>query len=288
MAPIPFQRETAVDYAVLKTESPLVRRIICRNPGPFTAAGTSTFVVGRGRVAVIDPGPAIDEHLQAILASLTNETIAQILVTHTHGDHSPGVPALRAATGATVSGFGLQIEGGDRAFVADRYLKHGDVVAEDGWTLTAVHTPGHASNHLCYGLAEEKVLFSGDHVMGWSTSVITPPDGRLDDYLRTLGQLLQRDDRLYWPAHGPSLADPKSFVQALIDHRQERSRLILAYLDRGEATIPEIVEGVYIGLAANLKTAAARTVVAHLIALIAGGDVVTDGEPRPTGRYRRS
>ena len=294
MVEIPFRRDLAFEYGKLETISPLIRRVIARNPGPFTFHGTGTYVVGHGRVAVIDPGPALPEHIDALLNALRGETIEQILVTHTHLDHSPASAAVKQAATAPTHGYGPHAaglgpaveEGGDRAFVPDHVLRNGDTVSGPGWHLTAVHTPGHTSNHLCFALAEERVLFSGDHVMGWSTSVIAPPDGNMRDYLRSLHKLLERDDAVYWPTHGPAITDPKPFVRAFIEHRREREAAILHRLAEGDTEIPAMVRAIYVGLPPVLHGAAGRSVLAHVIELVAEGRVETDGAPTVDGRYR--
>ncbi|HLJ20029.1 MAG TPA: MBL fold metallo-hydrolase [Stellaceae bacterium] len=294
MVEIPFRRDLAFEYGKLQPISPLIRRVVARNPGPFTLHGTGTYVVGHGRVAVIDPGPALQEHIDALLHALRGETIEQILVTHTHLDHSPASAAVKQATAAPTHGYGPHAaglgpaveEGGDRAFVPDRVLREGDTVSGPGWHLTAVHTPGHTSNHLCFALAEERVLFSGDHVMGWSTSVIAPPDGNMRDYLRSLDKLLERDDATYWPTHGPAISDPKPFVRAFIEHRREREAAILHRLAEGDTEIPAMVRAIYVGLPPVLHGAAGRSVLAHLIELVADGRVETDGPPTVEGQYR--
>jgi glyoxylase-like metal-dependent hydrolase (beta-lactamase superfamily II) len=297
MAEIPFRRDFKFEYAVAETLSPLIRRVVARNPSPFTAKGTGTYIVGHGKVAIVDPGPDIAEHVDALLHALRGETIEHLLITHTHIDHSPATAAVKKATGARSYGFGPHgagradlpsgLEaGGDRGFVPDQVLRDGDTVEGAGWRMTAVHTPGHTSNHLCYALAEEKVLFTGDHVMGWSTSVIAPPDGSLGDYMRSLDKLLKRDDALYWPTHGPSIPDPKPFVQAFVEHRNARTEAILKRLAAGDSEIPAIVSAVYVGLPANLHKAAGHSVLAHMIELIATGRAESDGPPAVTARYR--
>lgn len=300
-APIPFRRDFAFDYGTVETLSPLVRRVVARNASPFTFKGTATFIVGRGKVAVIDPGPALEEHVGALVHALRGETVTHILVTHTHLDHSPATAALKRATGAHAFGYGphgtgagggaghgITEEGGDRNFAPDMKLRDGDTVAGPGWHLTAVETPGHTSNHLCFALAEEKTLFSGDHVMGWSTSVITPPDGDMAAYRQSLLKLLQRDDALYRPTHGPEIRDPHPFVRAFIDHRAEREAEILAALGNGDATIEAIVARVYVGLDPRLVAAAGRSVLAHLIELVQNGAVASDGPPSLASRFHLS
>ena len=294
MVEIPFRRELEFEYGKLQAVSPLIRRVVARNPGPFTLHGTGTYVVGHGRVAVIDPGPTLPEHIDALLHALRGETIEQILVTHTHADHSPASAAVKQAAAAPTHGYGPHAagagpaveEGGDRAFVPDRVLRDGDTVSGPGWHLTAVHTPGHTSNHLCFALTEERVLFSGDHVMGWSTSVIAPPDGNMRDYLASLHKLLPRGDAIYLPTHGPAIPDPRTHVQAFIEHRREREAAILDRLAKGDTEISAIVRAVYVGLAPALLRAAGRSVLAHLIELVAEGRVASDGTPTVEARYR--
>lgn len=295
MSEINFLRDFSFEYGIAETLSPLIRRVVARNPSPFTFKGTGTYIVGRGSVAVIDPGPALPEHVAALLAALDGETVSHILVTHTHLDHSPAAAALKSATGAPTLGFGPHgatrstgpgtEEGGDRDFVPDLVLRDGDIVEGKGWRIASVHTPGHTSNHLCFALADEKVLFSGDHVMGWSTSVIAPPDGDMAAYLRALDKLLERDDAVYWPTHGPAITDPKSHVRAFIAHRRERSQAILQRLAAGDDTIPALVAAIYVGLDERLRAAAGRSVLAHLIALIEEGDVACDGPPTVGARF---
>jgi glyoxylase-like metal-dependent hydrolase (beta-lactamase superfamily II) len=298
---IPFRRDIDVDYGVAATLTPLIRRVVARNPSPFTFKGTGTYIVGHGQVAVIDPGPDIAAHIDALLAALSGETITHILITHTHLDHSPAAAAIKEATGARTYGFGphgcgraedktgvggVTEEGGDHAFAPDIVMRDGDAFEGPGWRLAAVHTPGHTSNHLCFALPEERTLFSGDHVMGWSTSVIAPPDGDMAAYMRSLEKLLRRDDAVYWPTHGPSIPDPKPFVRAFIAHRHERADAILAHLAQGDEAIPAIVAQVYVGLDPRLKGAAARSVLAHLVELVETGKVASDGPPTLAARYR--
>ncbi|MGO9785621.1 MAG: MBL fold metallo-hydrolase [Stellaceae bacterium] len=301
-AEIPFRRDFAFQYGVAETISPLIRRVVAANPSPFTFKGTGTYIVGRGQVAIIDPGPDMPPHIAALLQAVGNETVTHILVTHTHLDHSPAAAAVKRATGAKTYGFGphgsgraedrasielgVVEEGGDHDFTPDEPLREGDGVTGPGWRLTAVETPGHTSNHLCFYLPEEKTLFTGDHVMGWSTSVIAPPDGDMAAYMRSLRKLLKRDDTLYWPTHGPSIPEPKKHVAAFIAHRQERTTAILTALQAGVSTIPEIVTRVYAGLDPRLVPAAGRSVLAHLIELAERGLVLADGPPALNSRYR--
>jgi len=266
---------------------PGVRRLLAGNPSPFTYTGTQTYIVGTGAVVVIDPGPDLADHVDAILAATANETVAAILCTHTHRDHSPASRALSTATGAPISGCAaLAIEDdGPRADAAfdfdyrpERVLADGERVAGEGWALTAVATPGHTSNHLCFALEGEGVLFTGDHVMGWSTTVIAPPDGDMTDYMESLDKLLGRPDRVYLPAHGPPIEKPHSHVRALIAHRRMREKQILAKLEEGKGRIPEMVPEMYRDIDPRLHPAAGRSVLAHLLDLERRGLVRAEGE----------
>jgi len=291
---IPFRRDLAFEYGAVAELSPLIRRVVARNPSPFTLYGTGTYIVGRGRVAIIDPGPMIDEHIEALKRAVMGETVTHILVTHTHLDHSPAARPLKEAVSAPIWGCGPHgtavtgakvEEGADLEHVPDVELHDGDTVAGEGWTIEAVHTPGHTSNHLCLSLREERTLFSGDHVMGWSTSVISPPDGNMRNYLASLRKLLARDERLYWPTHGPAIEDPKPFVDAFIAHREERERQILACIEAGLATIPEMVARIYADVDPRLHRAAGRSVLAHLEHMVETGRVGCEGPPTIESRY---
>jgi glyoxylase-like metal-dependent hydrolase (beta-lactamase superfamily II) len=255
---------------------PLVRRVLAPNPSPFTYTGTQTYLIGSGEVAVIDPGPDLPEHVEALTAALAGERVKAILCTHTHRDHSPASRPLQAATGAPIVGcapLDLDDDGPradeafDPAYRPDRVLADGERLAADGWTLEAVATPGHTSNHLCLALAEEGALFTGDHVMGWSTTVVAPPDGDMADYMASLDRLLGRGDLVYYPAHGPAVTDPHAHVRRLIGHRRMRERQILGHLRRGEGRIPAMVAEMYAGIDPRLFPAAGRSVLAHLVDL---------------------
>ncbi|HTW53548.1 MAG TPA: MBL fold metallo-hydrolase [Stellaceae bacterium] len=294
---IPFRREFAFEYGKLEPVAPGIRRIVANNPGPFTFRGTGTYVIGQGDVAVIDPGPDLPEHVDALLASLAGERITHILVTHTHRDHSPAAAAMKAATAAPTYGFGPHggtrglpgiEEGGDWDFVPDIVAKDGDQIVGRGWRFEAVHTPGHTSNHLCFALPDQGILFSGDHVMGWSTSVIAPPDGDMAAYMASLDKLLRRGDSVYWPTHGPAITEPKEHVRAFIAHRREREAGVVACLEAGVGRIDAMVERLYVGLNPNLKRAAGRSVLAHLIDLVNRGIVKTDSPPSVDATYRLS
>src|SRR5437660_5883131 len=294
---IPFRHEIAFEYGRLEPVAPGVRRIVAKNPGPFTFKGTGTYVGGEGEVAVIDPGPELEEHIAALSASLAEERVTHILVTHTHRDHSPAAKALKAASGAPTYGFGPHAggkrgepgieEGGDWDFAPDVVVRDGDWIEGGGnWRFEAVHTPGHTSNHLCFALPDAGILFSGDHVMGWSTSVIAPPDGDMAAYMGSLDKLLLRRDSIYWPTHGPAITEPQRHVRAFIAHRREREAGILECLKSGLETPDAIVELLYVGLNPALRRAAGRSVLAHLIDLI-GRDIVTaEGPATGESRYR--
>jgi glyoxylase-like metal-dependent hydrolase (beta-lactamase superfamily II) len=292
---IPFRRDFAFEYGKIERVAPGVRRIVANNPGPFTFRGTGTYVVGEGEVAVIDPGPDLAEHVGALLVGLEGERITHLLITHTHRDHSPAAAAVKAATGAPTYGFGPHggrrgipgiEEGGDWDFAPDIVVKDGDQIIGSGWQVEAVHTPGHTSNHLCFALADQGILFSGDHVMGWSTSVIAPPDGNMAAYMASLDKLLVRNDTVYWPTHRPAITEPKEHVRAFIAHRREREAGVIACLEAGIGQIDAMVERLYIGLNPNLKRAAGRSLLAHLIDLIGRGAVSCEGTPTLDATYR--
>jgi glyoxylase-like metal-dependent hydrolase (beta-lactamase superfamily II) len=254
---------------------PLVTRVLAPNASPYTHSGTQSFVVGgSGAVAVIDPGPVDDAHLDALLAAVAGRTVAAILCTHTHRDHSPGAAPLAARTGAAIIGCAALTmdDAGPRADAAfdvdyrpDRVLHDGEAVAGDGWTLVAVATPGHTSNHLAFALPETEALFSGDHVMGWSTTIVSPPDGDMGDYMASLDKLLGREDRVYYPAHGDAVDNPRRLVRGMLGHRKQREGQIARAIERGVRSVPEMVAGMYAGLDPRLHGAAARSVLAHLI-----------------------
>lgn len=266
---------------------PLVRRVLAPNPSPFTFTGTQTYIVGRGDVAVIDPGPDLPDHVAAILDATQGERITAIMCTHTHRDHSPASRLLQAATGAPIIGCApLTIDDdgprADAAFDADyrpdRVLTDGETVSGSDWTLEAVATPGHTSNHLCFALKESGALFSGDHVMRWSTTVVSPPDGDMADYMASLGKLIARTDRIYYPAHGDAVKEPRRFVSAIAAHRRQRERQILDLLGDRPQPIEAMVERMYSGIDERLHKAAGRSVLAHLIDLEARDEVVRAGE----------
>jgi glyoxylase-like metal-dependent hydrolase (beta-lactamase superfamily II) len=275
-------------YAIAEQVSPLIRRVLARNASPFSYTGTQTYIVGQGEVAVIDPGPLADdpEHVDALLRILEGERVTAIMCTHTHRDHSPAATPLSEATGAPLIGCARLVidDTGPRAdasfdatYFPAQVLEHGDQVTGPGWTLTAVATPGHTSNHLCFTLEEEKALFSGDHVMGWSTTVVSPPDGDMAAYMQSLALLMERDDAIYYPAHGAAVDKPKRLVRGMMGHRKQREGQILRLLERGVGAIPDMVTEMYKGIDPRLHGAAGRSVLAHLIDLGSRG-VVVEGD----------
>ncbi|SDA31259.1 MBL fold metallo-hydrolase [Sphingomonas sp. NFR15] len=266
---------------------PRVARVLAPNPSPFTYTGTQTYLVGTTDLAVIDPGPDLSEHLDAIVAAIAGRPVTAIVITHTHRDHSPASRPLAVLTGAPIVGCaplvvadtGLRLEAGfDPDYAPDRILADGEAVAGQGWTLRAVHTPGHTSNHLCFALEETGALFTGDHVMGWSTSVVAPPDGDMAAYMASLDRLMHREDRIYYPAHGDPIENPRRLVRGMMGHRKQREGQILRLLREGSRPVPDMVERMYAGLDPRLFPAAGRSVLAHLIDLRARGLVTEDAE----------
>lgn len=278
----------AAPYARVEQVSPLVRRVLARNPSPFTYTGTGTYIVGHGTVAVIDPGPLVDEHVAALVEAVAGETVSHILITHTHRDHSPAAVPFRAATGALLAGCAPLViaddgprsdEAFDTSYAPDEVLADGDSVAGPGWTITALHTPGHTSNHLCFALAEERALFTGDHVMGWSTTVVSPPDGDMADYMASLKRLTERDDAVYYPTHGDAVTEPQRLARGLLAHRKQREAQILRLLtEEGAQPIPAMVRIMYAMVNPALHGAAGRSVLAHLLDLQARGLAARDGD----------
>ncbi|MBN8807075.1 MAG: MBL fold metallo-hydrolase [Sphingomonas sp.] len=270
---------------------PLVTRVLADNPSPFTFTGTQTHLVGTGDLAVIDPGLADAAHIDALIAAIAGRPVTAILVTHTHRDHSPGAVPLKAATGAPIVGCApLALDDlGPRAdasfdgdYAPDRVLTEGDSVAGDGWTLAAIATPGHTSNHLAFALPEAQdgqgALFSGDHVMGWSTTIVSPPDGDMAAYMASLAKLQDRHDAIYYPAHGDPVTNPQRLVRGMIGHRKQREGQILRLLAAAPQTVPQMVARMYVGIDPRLFPAAERSVLAHLIDLAARGRVNEEGE----------
>lgn len=297
---IPFNRDYPLKPGMVDEPVPGVRRLLCNNPSPFTFTGTNSYILGKGNVAIVDPGPDDEAHLTALLNAVRGETVTHIFVTHTHLDHSPGVPRIKAATGASVYAEGphrasrpkyasemrSSESGADRAFRPDVMLKDGEVVSGDGWRLEAVTTPGHTANHMAFAWPERGITFVGDHVMGWSTSIVAPPDGSMVDYMASLDKLTRRSEQLHFPGHGPEIPDAVRFVHFMIRHRKAREASILHRLAKGEADIPAIVRASYIGIDPRLTGAAGYSVLAHLEDLVARGMVATDGDPTIDNFYR--
>ncbi|MDP2260387.1 MAG: MBL fold metallo-hydrolase [Caulobacter sp.] len=294
---IPFVRDITFEYGACDRLTPLVRRVVANNPGPFTFLGTGTYIIGNGdSVAVIDPGPDMDDHLQAILKATEGERITHIFITHNHLDHSPLARPLQALTGAVTYGCPLtgppeadsdiRMEAGDdRGFVADIGVCDGGTFQGEGWTIEAIATPGHTSNHICYALHEENALFSGDHIMGWSTTVISPPDGDMGDYFASLDRIKARGFSTLWPTHGPPITQPEPFVQAYIDHRRNREAQILAAIGQGLTRIKAMVPVLYKDVDPRLHPAAAHSVLAHTLHLVREGRITADGPPGLDSEY---
>jgi glyoxylase-like metal-dependent hydrolase (beta-lactamase superfamily II) len=279
---------SAPPYGASDVLEPLVRRVLAHNPSPFTFTGTQSYIVGNGaEVAVIDPGPDEEDHLAALVAAIGDAHVVAICCTHTHHDHSPAAAPLAALTGAKVIGCAplSLVDDGPRAdasfdssYHPDHVLMDSDTITGQGFALTAVATPGHTSNHLCYALEGTGALFSGDHVMGWSTTVVSPPDGDMSDYMASLEKLQVRGDRVYYPAHGPAVTKPAQLVRGMIGHRRQRENQILRLLESGASTIAMLVPQMYAGVNPALHSAAGRSVLAHLIDLERRGRVRRDAD----------
>jgi len=293
-AELAFNRSQDVDYGVAQEVGPGIRRIVANNPGPYTFLGTNSYIVGSGEVAVIDPGPADRHHLEAIAAEIKGERLVSILITHSHRDHCDGARGLQALAGGTIASFGpVQSPRGagapgfgadfiDPGLMPDRKLHDGDTVKGKGFALDVLHTPGHAPDHLCFALVGKRTVFTGDHVMGWNTTVIAPPEGNMADFIASLERLMQRHDKMFLPGHGGRIQTPRRVVKAYIMHRKWREQNILSCLDEGICTVPLIVERLYGTLDDSLKAAAALSVLAHLEHLAARELVTAEG---PSGVF---
>ena len=296
MANIPFIHNYDFSYGKAERQSALVTRITADNPGPFTFTGTSVYIIGTDEVAVIDPGPITPSHTKALDAALAGKTVTHILLTHHHADHSPlamplaekysckiyGCPPHKGA----LDGSGIQLDAGDDAgFAPDIIIKDGDEFVAHGWCLKAVHTPGHTSNHMCFALQEENTLFSGDHIMGWATSVVIPPDGHMGDYLKSLQKVKEQNYDIIRPTHGAPITDVAPFVQAYIDHRLEREEQIFAALKAGHHNIMDVVTHIYTQIDKRLYPAAAMSVWGHLVHLCETGQASCEGDMTLFGHY---
>lgn len=296
---IPFVREFDFAHGRRDTVSPLIQRVIANNPGPFTFTGTGTYIVGRDApgagVAVIDPGPMDQDHLGALLTAVDGRTVTHVLVTHTHRDHAPLARPFAERTGAPILAMkpperdthasGALDEDEDEAFTPDVILTGGERIEGDGWTVRAMATPGHASNHMAFALEEENALFCGDHVMGWSTTVVAPPDGDMADYMASLDAVIAADFSTLWPTHGAPIVQPTPFLAAYRRHRLEREAQVLARLAAGDRTIAQMVPILYAGVDPRLWPAASLSIQAHLIKLVREGRARVEGEPTLDAAY---
>ncbi|WP_084419616.1 MBL fold metallo-hydrolase [Henriciella litoralis] len=289
---IPYVKEIDFEYGKVEQVSPLIRRVIANNPGPFTFVGTGVYIIGHGNVAVIDPGPELADHFDALKQALAGETVTHVLVTHGHSDHSPlakpladwagcktyakncGVPTAKGELGSA----------DDLGFEPDVKIGDGDVISGPGWTLDVIETPGHTCNHLCFKLREENACLSGDHIMGWSTTIVAPPDGNMADYMRSLDKIEALNVDILWPTHGsPVDRDVKGFIQAYRQHRMDREAAIIEHLKAGETNIPKMVEVMYADVEKRLHPAAAMSVLGQMLKLVDEGRVETE-DAKPTVR----
>lgn len=295
MSGIPFVRDLQFKYGEVARVSPRIQRVIAENPGPFTYLGTGVYIIGTDDVAVIDPGPPIQRHFDALKRALNGRRVTHVFTTHTHLDHSPLAHPLAKWAGCKVYGrpdpaaphedMKLE-EGGETGFTPDVLVNDGDVFSGDGWTLEAITTPGHMSNHVCYALKEENALFSGDHIMGWSTTVISPPDGNMRQYFASLDKIRVRGFSTLWPTHGPPVTDVTPFIDAYAAHRRAREAAIMERMKAGDTLIPEMVKVIYKDIDQRLHAPAAHSVLAHVIQLVEEGRVVADGPLTISTHYR--
>lgn len=299
MADPDFNREFDPAYGIAVPVAEGVQRMTVNNPSAFTFHGTNSYIVGEKSVAVIDPGPEDEAHFNALMAALEGRELTHIFVSHTHRDHSPLAARLKQATGAVIVAEGAHraarplhegeknpfAESSDTDFVPDIALADGESITGDGWTLTALHTPGHTANHAAFALDGTGIVFSADHVMAWATTIVAPPDGAMSDYMRSLDKLLMRQDRLFLPGHGGPVTEPSAFMRGLRAHRRMRETAILARIKAGDRSIADMVKVIYRNTDPRLHGAAALSVLAHLEDLIEKGEVQTDGPPALTGIY---
>jgi glyoxylase-like metal-dependent hydrolase (beta-lactamase superfamily II) len=292
---IPFIKDIDFEYGKVEQVSPLIRRVIANNPGPFTFVGTGVYIIGHGKVAVIDPGPMQEDHFEALKSALEGETVTHVLVTHGHSDHSPlaqpladwagcktyakncGVPTAKGELGSA----------DDLGFEPDVQVGDGDVISGPGWTLDVIETPGHTCNHICFGLREENACLTGDHIMGWSTTIVAPPDGDMGDYIRSLDKIEALNFDILWPTHGsPIREDVNGFIQAYRQHRLDRESAIIKHLKAGETNIPRMVEVMYANVEKRLHAAAAMSVLGHMLKLVEDGMVeTTDANPTTRSEF---
>lgn len=294
---IPYVRDLKFEYGVCEQLSPNIRRVIARNPSPFTYTGTGTYILGHDKVAVIDPGPDDREHVDALLQAIQGEEVESVLITHTHNDHSPATKPLLDHCHARTYGFGphgagkktedhvVVEEGGDMNFMPDESVRQGDTIDVNGLEIECVYTPGHTSNHVCFRLKAENVLFTGDHVMGWSTSVISPPDGDMASYMSSLQLLLDSPDEAYWPTHGPMISKPHEHVRAFVSHRLEREQQIVDQLKAGRHRIRDMVPDMYRDVDSRLHGAAARSVYAAALYMVQKEKIRCEGDPTLDATY---
>ena len=295
---IPFNRDIDFEYGEVDQVSPLLRRVIANNPGPFTFVGTGTFIVGRGEVAVIDPGPHDEAHFEALKAAVKGETVKYVLVSHGHSDHSPLARPFAEWAGCEVyakdcgkpTAKGELGSEDDVGFQPDVRIKDGDTFSGPDWTLETIETPGHTCSHICFGLKEENACMTGDHIMGWSTTIVAPPDGNMADYFESLDKIEARGFETMWPTHGSPIVgrkEVKAFIRAYRQHRQNREDGIISHLEAGNTSIPKMVEDMYIGLEDRLIPAACMSLLGHMVKLIDEGRVACDAErPLVGSTYR--
>ncbi len=293
---IPFVHEMDFAYGEPQQVSPLIRRVVANNPGPFTFKGTGVYIVGRGEVALIDPGPDTAEHLDVLMRAIKGEQLTHIFVTHCHMDHSPAAHPLAERTGAKVYASTIPLKpsecdsvrleaGDDASFRPDVAVSDGNRFSGPGWTIEAMATPGHTSHHMAYALLQENALFPGDHIMGWSTTIIGPPDGDMSAYLASLEKVRDRDFTTLWPTHGPPVREVRPFIEAYLDHRLDRERQVLAQLEQGKRQIKDMVTVMYADVDKRLHPAACHSVLAHIIRLVELGRVRCDGPPCVDNEY---
>jgi glyoxylase-like metal-dependent hydrolase (beta-lactamase superfamily II) len=296
-AELAFNRNVEVAYGVAEKIAPGIRRVVANNPGPYTFLGTNTYIIGRGEVAIIDPGPDDERHLGAIAEATKGERITHILITHSHRDHCGGTRRLKSRLGGEILAYGpsgtkrgactpgLGEAFVDANFVPDHALEDGASVRGSGFALDVMHTPGHAPDHLCFALVGQRTVFTGDHVMGWNTTMVAPPEGSMAEFLGSLERLLKRHDKMFLPGHGGRIQTPQRVTKAYLMHRRWREQTILTCLDEGERFIPRIVERIYGELDADRRQAAALSVLAHLEHMISRGLVAAEGDLQLSAAY---